>query len=127
MSVINVSQYPGSRKKLILFIVFGLATVFVAYGKNQDVFDPNSAMARHYAPGLLFLLIHAFFAALALLLGAFQLSNRLRARYLGAHRVLDMSISLAFSSHPRLQSLWPSKSPRLRWSPPRWCSRWDGC
>ena len=77
-----------SRAKLIFFVVFGLLTVFVTYMKNRGFFDPASEMAKHYAPALGFLLIHGFFGALALLLGVFQLSNRLRARYLTVHRGL---------------------------------------
>jgi uncharacterized membrane protein len=79
---------PKSQAKLTFFVVFGLVTVFVTYMKNQGFFDPASPTAQHYEPALRFLLIHGFFGALALLLGAFQLSNRLRARYLGVHRAL---------------------------------------
>lgn len=77
-----------SRAKLVFFAVFGVLTVFVTYMKNRGAFDPTSPMARHYEPALQFLVIHAFFGVLALALGAFQLSNRLRARYLGLHRKL---------------------------------------
>jgi uncharacterized membrane protein len=77
-----------SQAKLIFFVVFGLLTVFVTYMKNRGFLDPASPMAKHYAPALGFLLIHGFFGSLALLLGIFQLSNRLRARYLGIHRAL---------------------------------------
>jgi uncharacterized membrane protein len=79
---------PKSQAKLIVFAVFGLLTVFVTYMKNQGFFDPASPMAQHYAPGLRFLLVHGLFGALAMSIGAFQLSNRLRARYLRAHRIL---------------------------------------
>lgn len=78
----------GSQAKLIFFGLFGLLTVFVTYMKNRGFFDPASDTAKHFAPALGFVLIHGFFGALALLLGAFQLSNRLRARYLGTHRAL---------------------------------------
>jgi uncharacterized membrane protein len=56
--------------------------------KNQGFFDPASPTAQHYESALGFLMIHGFFGAIALLLGVFQLSNRLRARYLGVHRAL---------------------------------------
>jgi uncharacterized membrane protein len=77
-----------SQAKLIVFVVFGLVTVFVTYMKNQGFFDPASPMAQHYAPGLQFLFVHGLFGALAMSIGALQLSNRLRARYLSAHRIL---------------------------------------
>ena len=89
MSTVAVSgQRPRSQAKLVSFIVFGLVTVFVTYMKNRGFFDPSSEVARHFAPGKLFLAVHAFFAAIAMILGAFQFSNRLRARYLKLHRAL---------------------------------------
>jgi uncharacterized membrane protein len=88
MSDVVQAYRPKSQAKLAFFVVFGLLTVFVLYMKNSGIFDPTSEMSRHYAPALGFLVIHGFFGALALVLGAFQLSNRLRARYLGVHRVL---------------------------------------
>ena len=79
---------PRSQAKLVFFLVFGLLTVFVIYMKSARVFDPTSDIAQHFAPAKWFLVAHAFFAALALLMGAFQFSNRLRSRYLSVHRVM---------------------------------------
>ncbi len=77
-----------SKAKLVFFVLFGLATVFVMYMKNARVLDPGSAIAQHYAPAKWYLIAHAFFGATAMLVAAFQFSNRLRARYLKVHRVL---------------------------------------
>lgn len=94
---------PRSQGKAIFFAVFLTVTVFVTYMKNAQVFDPSSRIAQHFAPVRLFVAVHAFFAALALLLGVFQFSNRLRARYLKVHRVLgyiyvvSVFISVPFS------------------------------
>ena len=77
-----------SQKKLIFFLIFGALTVFVTYMKNARIFDSSSPIALHFAPVKWYLIIHAFFGALAMALGAFQFSNRLRARYLTAHRVM---------------------------------------
>lgn len=77
-----------SQAKLAFFLAFGLLTVFVTYMKNRGFFDATSETAKHYAPALGFLYLHGFFGILALALGAFQLSNRLRARYLKVHRRL---------------------------------------
>jgi uncharacterized membrane protein len=77
-----------SQAKLVFFVCFFLVTGFVTYMKNAEVFDPASAAARHFAPAKWYLIAHAFFGALALALGAFQFSNRLRARYLAVHRTL---------------------------------------
>ena len=79
---------PRSQAKLVLFLVFGLLTVFVTYMKNARVFDASSDIAQHFAPAKWYLIAHAFFAGLAMLMGAFQFSNRLRARYLSLHRVM---------------------------------------
>lgn len=77
-----------SQKKLVFFLIFGLLTVFVTYMKNAQVFHPTSEIAQHFAPVKWYVIPHAFFGALGMLLGAFQFSNRLRARYLKTHRVL---------------------------------------
>ena len=77
-----------SQRKLVLFILFGLLTIFVTYMKNAHIFDSTSEIAQHFAPIRWYLVPHAFFGALAMLLGAFQFSNRLRARYLTTHRTL---------------------------------------
>jgi uncharacterized membrane protein len=77
-----------SQTKLVLFVIFGLLTAFVIYMKNAQILDPTSPIARHFAPAMFYLIPHAFFGVLALTLGAFQFSNRLRARYLKVHRIL---------------------------------------
>jgi uncharacterized membrane protein len=87
-TVVAPVRRPRSQAKLVFFLVFGLLTVFVTYMKNAHVFDPTSDIAQHFAPVKWYLIPHAFFGALALLLGAFQFSNRLRARYLKVHRML---------------------------------------
>lgn len=92
---------PRSQAKLVFFVVFGLVTIFVTYMKNARILDPSSDIAQHFAPVKWYLLPHAFFGALALLLGAFQFSNRLRARYLKVHRTLGyVYIVSAFISGP---------------------------
>ena len=77
-----------SQKKLIFFVVFGLLTIFVTYMKNARVFDPTSEIAQHFAPIKWYVIPHALFGGLAMVLGVFQFSNRLRARYLKTHRTL---------------------------------------
>src|SRR5947209_15792953 len=77
-----------SQKKLVFFLVFAALTVFVTYMKNARVFDPSSPIAQHFAPVKWYLVPHAFFGALALTLGIFQFSNRLRARYLKVHKTM---------------------------------------
>ena len=83
---------PGARlrsqAKLVFFVVFGLLTIFVTYMKNARILDPTSDVAQHFAPVKWYLLAHAFFGGTAMLLGAFQFSSRLRARYVKLHRTL---------------------------------------
>ncbi|HVO80474.1 MAG TPA: DUF2306 domain-containing protein [Terriglobales bacterium] len=100
MPTVSVPR-PRSQAKLVFFVVFGLVTVFVTYMKNARILDPGSDISQHFAPVKWYLLPHAFFGALAMLLGAFQFSNRLRARYLKAHRTLGyVYIVSAFISGP---------------------------
>jgi len=87
-TVVAPAVRSRSQSKLVLFLIFGLLTVFVTYMKNARVFDPTSEVAQHFAPVRWYLLPHAFFGALAMMLGVFQFSDRLRARYLKTHRTL---------------------------------------
>lgn len=90
----TVTAAPPARstsvisKKLIFFLAFFAATAFVTYMKNAEIFHPASDIARHFAPGMMFLVPHAFFAGIAMVMGAFQLSQRLRRRYIKVHRVM---------------------------------------
>lgn len=92
MTTAAAAPMPGRRSrsqaKLVFFLAFFAVTVFVTYMKNAQIFRPTSDIARHFSPGMKFLIPHAIFAGLAMLMGAFQFSNRLRARYLRTHRVL---------------------------------------
>lgn len=77
-----------SQAKLIFFIVFFTVTAFVTYMKNAQIFQTGSPIHQHFAPGMTFAILHGIFAGLAMVMGAFQFSNRLRARYLRLHRAL---------------------------------------
>jgi uncharacterized membrane protein len=87
-SVVAPVVRSRSQKKLVFFLIFALLTVFVTYMKNAQIFNPTSEIAQHFAPVKWYVIPHAFFGALGMLLGAFQFSNRLRARYLRTHRTL---------------------------------------
>jgi uncharacterized membrane protein len=79
---------PHSQAKLVFFVLFFALTLFAVYDKDARVFDPSSPIARHFAPVKWYLAVHGSFGAIAMLVAAFQFSNRLRARFLGMHRVL---------------------------------------
>jgi uncharacterized membrane protein len=87
-TVVAPAARSRSRSKLVFFLIFGLLTVFVTYMKNARIFDSTSEIAQHFAPVKWYLVPHAFFGGLAILLGVFQFSSRLRARYLTTHRTL---------------------------------------
>jgi uncharacterized membrane protein len=100
-TVVAPVRRPGSPAKLVFFIIFAFLTLFVVYMKNAHVFDPSSEIAHHFAPVKWYLIVHAFFGGLAMLLGAFQISSRLRARYLPVHRMLGyVYITSVFISGP---------------------------
>jgi uncharacterized membrane protein len=89
----SVAAAPGharsrSQAKLIFFVLFFTVTALVTYMKNAQILQPTSQIARHFAPAMLFLIPHAFFAGIAMVMGAFQFSTRLRTRYLRVHRVM---------------------------------------
>jgi hypothetical protein len=87
-TVVASLRRSRSQSKLVFFVIFGLLTAFVTYMKNSHVFDPTSEIAQHFAPVKWYVIPHAFFGGLAMLVAVFQFSNRLRARYLQTHRVL---------------------------------------
>lgn len=75
------------RAKGAFFLAFFATTIFAAYEKNSAIFDSASPIAQHYAPARWILAIHALFGSLAMVVAAFQFSNRLRARYPQWHRI----------------------------------------
>ena len=77
-----------SNIKLAAFVVFFAVTAFVTFMKNRQILDPGSEIAQHFAPAKWYVMLHGGFAGLALILGAFQFSNRLRAKFLKVHRAL---------------------------------------
>jgi len=87
-TVVAPVRRSRSQSKLVFFAIFGLLTVFVTYMKNARIFDSTSEIAQHFASVRWYLVPHAFFGSLAMLLGVFQFSNRLRAKYLKTHRAL---------------------------------------
>src|SRR5215467_10049067 len=83
-----VAVTTRSQAKLVFFVAFFAMTTVAVYDKDARVFDPTSPIALHFGPVKWYVLVHGFFAAIAMAVAAFQFSNRLRARYLRIHRVL---------------------------------------
>jgi len=77
-----------SQAKVAFFVAFFALTLFAIYDKDARVFDPTSEIARHFAPVKWYVIVHGFFATIAMMVAAFQFSDRLHARYLRVHRTL---------------------------------------
>src|SRR5574341_383605 len=75
------------KGKHLLFIAFGLMTLFVLYQRDSQLLDAHSPLRQRYASIPWLMLAHGVPGALALLLGVFQFSSRLRQRYLQVHRM----------------------------------------
>ena len=74
--------------KHVLFVVFGLLTLFVFYVYETPFLDSRSPVWQRVEPVKWWLLPHAVAGAIALLLAPFQFSARLRRRSPRAHRVM---------------------------------------
>jgi hypothetical protein len=63
---------PRSQAKVLFFGAFFALTVFAIYDKDARVFDPTSAIARHFTPVKWYVIVHGFFGAIAMAVAAFQ-------------------------------------------------------
>jgi uncharacterized membrane protein len=79
---------PSVLPKYILFAVFGALVVVVWITRDRSLLDPNSFLRQRYAPISMLMLLHGVPGTVALFLGVFQFSSRLRQRYLQAHRIM---------------------------------------
>jgi uncharacterized membrane protein len=71
-----------------MWIVYGLMALFVLLTRDITLLDAQSFLRQRYAGIPWLMLAHGIPGALALLLGVFQFSSRLRQRYLQVHRVM---------------------------------------
>ena len=79
-------QWHAPRAKTLLFAAIGLMYVYVLVTTESFLFDKSSPEWAHIAPFQLWLLPHGLAAALALFLGPFQFSERLRRKYITVHK-----------------------------------------
>jgi uncharacterized membrane protein len=84
---------PAVRKspiqaKHLMFVVYGLLIIVVYLTRDRLLLDANSWLRQRYAPISGLMLLHGIPGVLALILGVFQFSSRLRQRYLQLHRVM---------------------------------------
>jgi uncharacterized membrane protein len=76
------------RAKHLLWLIFGLLSLLVFLTRDINLLDRGSLLRQRYAPFPWLMLAHGVPGALALTLGVFQFSDRLRARFLPLHRVM---------------------------------------
>lgn len=76
------------RPKHVLWVVFGLMTLLVLFRRDLTLLDSHSFLRQRYAPVAVLMFLHGIPGALALTLGVFQFSDRLRKRHLQWHRVM---------------------------------------
>jgi uncharacterized membrane protein len=85
---LSVSRRPFSLSKYALFAVFGVLVVIVWITRDRLLLDPNSLLRQRYAPLPMLMFLHGIPGTLALFLGIFQFSSRLRQRYLQVHKLI---------------------------------------
>jgi uncharacterized membrane protein len=71
-----------------MFAAFGLMALFVFLTRELSLLDPNSFFHRRYAPIPWLMVLHGIPGLIALLIGPFQFSNRLRQKHLQLHRIM---------------------------------------
>jgi hypothetical protein len=74
--------------KQVVFTAIALATVYVLWNNERFVVQPDHPAWTHFAPFKWVLLPHAIFGSIVLLSAPFQFSDRLRARFPKAHRIM---------------------------------------
>jgi uncharacterized membrane protein len=81
-------QWRAPRAKTLLFAGISLLYVYVMLTAESFLWDKTSPEWTHIEPFKTILLPHGLVAALALLLGPFQFSERLRRKYIMVHKTL---------------------------------------
>lgn len=82
---------PRSRAfqaKYIILLAFAAMIVIVWITRDRFLLQPGSFLRQRYSPIAPLMFLHGIPGALALFLGIFQFSNRLRARFLQVHRIM---------------------------------------
>ena len=84
-----------------MWSVFGVMALYVLVTRDWTLLDSHSFLRQRYAPIPWLMMAHGIPGALALVLGVFQFSTRLRQRFLKLHRILGrMYVGSALISAP---------------------------
>ena len=82
------SRTRSFQAKYALFVVYLAMAAYVLATRDLMLLDGSSPLRQRYDPIPWLMIVHGGFGALALVLGIFQFSTRLRQRYLKVHRVM---------------------------------------
>lgn len=74
--------------KYVVFSLLGVMSLYVLYHNERFLIDSSHPVWQHYEPFKWWLLPHAVFGAIVLLVAPFQFSDRIRQRWARTHRVL---------------------------------------
>ena len=98
---LTVPRTRAFKAKYILFIVYGLAALVAIYDRDLALLNSNSPLRQHFAPIPRLIVLHGIPGAIALVLGIFQFSNRLRSRFIAVHRLMGrIYVSSVFLAAP---------------------------
>ncbi len=82
------SRSRAFQAKYIILLAFAAMIVIVWVTRDRFLLQPDSFLRQRYSPIAPLMFLHGIPGAVALFLGIFQFSNRLRARFLQVHRVM---------------------------------------
>lgn len=85
----TTGQRPRSNQlKYGIFLLFAAMIALVWITRDRFLLQPGSFLRQRYSPIAPLMFLHGIPGALALFLGIFQFSSRIRRRYLPVHRVM---------------------------------------
>lgn len=76
------------QAKYVVLFVFAIMIGIVWITRDRFLLDPNSFLRQRYSPIAPLMFLHGIPGAIALFLGIFQFSSRLRTRFLSLHRAM---------------------------------------
>ncbi|HKV28756.1 MAG TPA: DUF2306 domain-containing protein [Candidatus Acidoferrales bacterium] len=76
------------QAKYVMFLAFAVMIVIVWITRDRFLLQSDSFLRQRYSPIAPLMFLHGIPGVIALFLGIFQFSNRLRARFLQVHRVM---------------------------------------
>ena len=82
------AEHRWKGPKIAVFAAIGVMTLYVLFHNERFLIEPANPIWQHYALVAWWLIPHGVAGACALLLAPLQFSERLRARYTAAHRII---------------------------------------